>query len=341
MLYDVLIPWLTQQELPLTIVESDPDDAATFSAAQNAPLSHYRCVMEVTRYMFRKLGLADDQIHRIFFAVRSELISMTLNDVGATQLIHHAERAVVRMGCKALAADAVEEFNERGLGVDRLQAIFETIDKIEARLAVIRTFGDQLGSLPPSVAMGTSAPMKPYPYFRHFKEVGEDQYAGKQTAEPVMPPIDFLSPTHEVATFPDALRAALQCRALCKKLIEHARSGLSGALPRQYEIIITINHCLTEVLPLPSPEESHEPCFYAHAMPAPNRDQQVKFLTAIYELANIYGAAWQSLKVPFFFFFFFFGFLLFFFCLCRLHRHLCLCFSNTQTHTPFPHRLFL
>ncbi|KNC48811.1 uncharacterized protein AMSG_00592 [Thecamonas trahens ATCC 50062] len=300
-LYDVLLPWLAGSSLPSAMASSQVEDDphGEWLAPQRAKLSHYGCLLEAIRYTLAYAGMPRPQLRTVLFALRVGFVNLLASDVGAVDLIHSSERALVSMATRQLAYAAVKEVRA-GFAEPSFQAsMLAALSSLDAALARVPAFGLPEGGLPPQLAMGTAAAYSPYPGFAFLKARGEDSYAGPAKPESPAPPFDFLDLPPRAVDFATALSMVQKVLALVETLMNHARAGhTSGPIPRHYEVIAVVNSLVLDMLPMPQAPASGITCIYTGGAVRPPQAAQLAFLAAIYELTAAFTSAWQSVKRP-------------------------------------------
>jgi thiol-disulfide isomerase/thioredoxin len=80
-IYDVLLPWLSNSLLPTALAESVNDPCANWRTPQRSNTSSMRSADEALRYLLRKLGLSPAQLKQLFFAFRLEMLHLATEDL--------------------------------------------------------------------------------------------------------------------------------------------------------------------------------------------------------------------------------------------------------------------
>ena len=80
-IYDVLLPWLAQEQLPAALARTATDPHAHWRTPQRSNSSHLRSTLEAVRYVLSSRGVGKGALKQLGFALRRSLLTRALAEL--------------------------------------------------------------------------------------------------------------------------------------------------------------------------------------------------------------------------------------------------------------------
>ena len=312
--YNRIVPYLKPQFLHESIAESMDDPACEWRSPQRSGICYHKCCLEVTRYVYRRMGISKSNAKILSMLMRYVFVQMATNDLQAVNEIDESDRMLIQIATRQLALSA-SKLPKHGVNLDAsdIEAVTALVLGVKDQLANTRVTQDPNESPPLLELKDGQASNLCWPYFDRVVRSAARDRGDEETRIPFVPlTLDKLPRPGEINTMEKAIWTL---RLLDKNCVLLRQESVNN---REYLTAALIRHVLTAVVPVPRPppaemkselglsqrvghledpgSEGAEPCIWAAPMAY---RVQVDLLNLLHRIIMHYcGATFSSQTTP-------------------------------------------
>jgi thiol-disulfide isomerase/thioredoxin len=226
----------------------------------------------------------------------------SLAEPKAPEKLTSGEARIIQFGTAYLAKLAVDEHAAGRLPDAELGQVSLLVDDIEARLrSLLPPTAVAHKLLPPPIAATVTAPLTDLGNAGLLLNTGEDQYRGERAALRPFAHVNLLAlPSRaNIHTPEDAINALELCGQMVVQLMDNALKAnavVTQRLATEHLAIQLLCNCLTEVVPMPVPQEGdRSSCIWAVRLTQAN---QVRAMRAVWRAMHQLALLFQDIDTP-------------------------------------------
>lgn len=260
-LYELLLPFLTDEPLECAVADSMRDDKLEWRSPQRAGSCYFRCVLEAAHYLCRAEGLSIPQTKLVAFGVRLQQVLMLEQDLGVSKGgVRESDLRVVQIAAQQLAY-AAAKLGRSSLGTQQLSEVLQLVERVKQKVEALPCLDTNSTEPPPQLDLsllqaGPAPPQSTWlPFFdRFWKPPNTDGLAGTPSPTTEFLPIDFTQLPERVTNLREAVDAMRLVDSLCSLVDSQAKQLKNGEMLKNALLIDTFTRLLP--MPLPAPQQS-------------------------------------------------------------------------------------